>query len=436
MAILLFICTIGVLFAFCWRVSIEQKLIYILLTTGLFLYSGFGISYYEVNNGYAIHYLFFLIVLLLTVRIVINSKKRIVFGKKTYGYKQDIPFTVQLDSSLEKIDNWIIIFTFIYLVTMLFPLVYPTNRLASIFDFSNFTSHGIHAVRAAHNSNKLLKLSDAVCSACQPFFFVFLYRCAIGKWKKKVLGFFCCVVWFVLSFGKNNYLSRYQLIIFMSFFVMYLIICKYKKITIDKKTMVLLMVLVFILIPYLVSFKDIRLGRSAVKLSFSEALLELIEGECYYPTYYDTCINNAGLVNPIEYILWLIFLPIPSALWSGKPVVQVAYSFTSIFSTLTVNDAAYSNLLPSVLGESFLIFGPYFFWIEAIILGLTIGFYFKFFLASKQLSVLTAYMLLMLSTIGRGGSQSYLGVLINGSVVLIIFVYLSKRVVFGKGRYR
>ena len=214
--------------------------------------------------------------------------------------------------------------------------------------------------------------------------------------------------------------------IYLGFIVLYFIVCKYKEIKIDKKTVVLIVVAVIVLIPALVSFTDVRLGRSVTKLNFSDSLRALLEDECHYPEYYDICVQNAGLVDPIQYLLWIFFLPIPSAFWSSKPVVQIAYSFTGLFYSTAVTASNYSNLLPSVLGESFLIFGPYLFWIEAIIIGIVIGIYFNYFIQSKKLSMLTAYMLLMLATIGRGGSQSYLSVIINGSIVLILWIYIAK----------
>lgn len=424
--------TLLVVLYFCRRAPIELKLLYTILSASILLYSGLGISYIDVNNKYILHYFVFLIVLFCSIRAVYRSKVRFVFGKKGWN-RQEQDICVEIDNSLDKMEKLITFLAIIFILSMLFYMVYPTNRLASLFNISNFTSHGIHARRTEFNSNTLLKLSDAIGTAAQPFFFVFLYNCATGKLGKKIIGFLFSLMWFILVFGKYNYLSRYQLMIFLGFFFLYFSICQYGRIIVDKKMIVLCVIAAIVIIPFLVSYVDIRLGRTATKMGFWDSVMALIDGECGYPRYYDACVDNSGLVNPGMYILWLIFLPIPSVIWPSKPVVQVAYSFTSLFTTMTITDEAYYNLLPSIVGESLLIFGEWFFWIEAIILGCVIGIYFKFFLRSKKLSVLTAYMTLMLATIGRGGSQSYFGVVINGSIILIIFVYLSKRIRIGKG---
>lgn len=424
--------TLIVVLYFCRRAPIELKLIYTILAASIALYSGLGISYIDVNDKYIFDYFVFLIVLFCSIKAVYKSKVRFVFGKKEWN-SQKQSLSVEIDNSLDKMEKLITFLAIIYILSMLFYMVYPTNRLASLLNISNFTSHGIHARRAEFEANTLLKLSDAIGTAVQPFFFVFLYNCATGKLRKKIIGFLFSGMWCALVFGKYNYLSRYQLMIFLGFFFLYFSICQYGKITVDKKMIVLCVIVAIVIIPFLVSFVDIRLGRTATKMGLGDSFMTLIDGECGYPKYYDACVDNSGLVNPGMYILWLIFLPIPSVIWPGKPVVQVAYSFTSLFTTMSITDEAYYNLLPSIVGESLLIFGEWFFWIEAIILGCVIGIYFKFFLQSEKLSVLTAYMILMLATIGRGGSQSYFGVVINGSIILMIFIYLSKRVRIKRG---
>lgn len=66
------------------------------------------------------------------------------------------------------------------------------------------------------------------------------------------------------------------------------------------------------------------------------------------------------------------------------------------------------------------------FWIKGILLGVVIGMHFKYFIRSKKLSLLTAYMLLMFATIGRVGSQYYFSATINRSTALIIWIYMNQ----------
>ena len=108
----------------------------------------------------------------------------------------------------------------------------------------------------------------------------------------------------------------------------------------------------------------------------------------------------------------------------GKPTIDPSFEFTKMLvgGNISRDAANYYNSLPSLLGESFLIFGESFYFIEAIVLGIVIGVFFRYFMQSKKLSSLTLYMAIMLVTLGRGGETSYMSVIINGSIMLILWI--------------
>lgn len=414
--------TVFITLAFCYKVSIEKKLLFCVLAFSIMMYSGIGIAYEHVADKYILCYYIFLIVLFGAIRIV--SSDRISF--LPYPYKKNkISLRQQFESDIDKTEMVFCFFSVLFIASLAINIIYPVNRTASLFQITNFTSAGIHARRAERNSTLILKLADTINISTKPFFFVYLYQ--LIRKNKGVYGFVWIFLWIWLEFGKYNYLSRYEMVIYMAFIIFYGLICRYKTINIDFKTVGICFALAILMIPFLVSYVDIRLGREAVDRSFFDALLELIETECFYPQYYENCIENAGLIRPFDFLLWMLFLPIPSALWKGKPIVQISYAFTALYTDKSIMASNYSNMLPSILGEAFLIFGENYFWVEALVMGLVIGLYFKFFLKSKRLSVLTAYMILMLATIGRGGAQSYLAVLINGSIILIIWMYICSK---------
>ena len=428
-AIIITLVTCLIVCFFCYRKTIELKLIYIILGISIYLYSGLGISYNDVKNIYIIDYSIFLVVLFLTIQKTISTKIRIILSKYSIG-KMSIINQYTIEKMLTRKKRIVCCLCLAFFLSMLFYMVYPTNRLSELLSVSNFSSHGIHNLRYIYNSNKLLKLSDAIRLITQPFFFIFLYYCATGSKTKQFLGSLSIVLWIVLSFGKFHYISRYQMVVFLLLIFAYQQICQYKELIIDKKIIIKIMILAIILIPFLVAFTDMRLGRSVVNIGFLESIGLLLESECYYPRYYDICIKNSNLVSPIQYILWLLFLPVPNFIWADKPMIQIAYEFTSMFSSLSVTDAAYSNLLPSILGEAFLIYGEYFFWVHAVILGFLIGVIFRVLLKSKKLSILSAYFIIILATIGRGGSQSYAPFAINSLFSLFTVFFMCNSLKF------
>ena len=218
--------------------------------------------------------------------------------------------------------------------------------------------------------------------------------------------------------------------IYLLYFLFSIGLLRYGEIRLDKRMVVLMIVTAIAVVPFLVSFTFARTGQSYSGESFIDSLRALVDGETYYPIYYDRILRDGqNLVKPGEFISWLICLPIPSVLWPGKPTIDPSYEFTKmLIGYISKTAATYYNSLPSILGEAFMIFGRSFSFIEGFLLGIFIGIYFKFFFRSKKLSALTMYMLLMLATIGRGGATSYMSVLINGSIILILWLLTISRI--------
>lgn len=164
-------------------------------------------------------------------------------------------------------------------------------------------------------------------------------------------------------------------------------------------------------------------------MSIFTSLQSLIESEIYYPQNYDICKSMYGSESILNFILWLICLPIPSILFPVKPTVTIAYNFTYAVSGLQYGSQAYySSLLPSIVGEGIILLGPWMIGFYGILLGIFIGFYYKFIKKYNSLCVLNLYMLLMILTIGRGGASSYMSVLINGTFSILIWGYAFNKI--------
>ena len=84
-AIIITLVTCLIVCFFCYRKTIELKLIYIILGISIYLYSGLGISYNDVKNIYIIDYSIFLVVLFLTIQKTISTKIRIILSKYSIG---------------------------------------------------------------------------------------------------------------------------------------------------------------------------------------------------------------------------------------------------------------------------------------------------------------------------------------------------------------
>ena len=421
MLLLISLITLLILLLFIKGASKEEKFIYSFIALGYYAYSGFGISYESVNNMYLLQYSIFLFCMLAPIKLI-NGKRIIQIGRIRLCGGPIEPVGSYIDSKLES-DQWIYtIGLVVFLLSYFVYLLTPNFRVADLWNPPVSSVIGIHAKRYAEK-NVIIKLADTLNIMTMPFFFVKLNSFAEkGKWVKYFTAFF---IWFYLSYLQYCYLSRYQLMVFMMFFLFSIGIVKYGEIKLESKIVILIIVSIMMAVPFLASFTFQRMGLEASSSSFGESILSLIEGETYYPIYYDRILDSGtGLVSPLMFILWIICLPIPSIIMPGKPTIDPSFEFTKMLvgGNISRDAANYYNSLPSLLGESFLIFGESFYFIEAIVLGIVIGVFFRYFMQSKKLSSLTLYMAIMLVTLGRGGATSYMSVIINGSIMLILWI--------------
>lgn len=422
--ILIALLTAVITMLFCRKGSIEENFIYIFLSVSIFIYSGFGISYAEVNNNYILYYVAFIVAMYLPIKLISSKRIHFVFGnQKRY---QTIDTVDRIDSALDLYPKVYKVGAFIFLFSLFVYLLIPTFRISDLWHPSMFSAISIHARRNAEK-NFIIRLADTLNIITMPFFFVELQT--LAQKKKKALYFVLVIIWAYLDYLKYGYLSRYQLMIYLLFILFSVGLVRYGEIRLDKRMITVMIISAVVVVPFLVSFTFVRTGQTYTGGTFNDSLRALIDGETYYPIYYDRILQEGqDLVSPSDFVSWLVCLPIPSVIWPGKPTIDPSYEFTKmLIGYISKTAATYYNSLPSILGEAFMIFGRSFSFIEGMLLGLFIGIYFKFFFRSKKLSALTMYMLLMLATIGRGGATSYMSVLINGSIILIIWLFIVSR---------
>ena len=189
--------------------------------------------------------------------------------------------------------------------------------------------------------------------------------------------------------------------------------------------MIYISLMIVLSIPFLLWYEVFRLGGNVAEISLNESFKELIFKEADYPKYYEY-INEYmyGNISAIKYLLWLIFLPIPSIIFPSKPTVALNTIFSEIFLGISKESYGYYVLLPSLLGEAFLIYGKYFYWIHAIVIGVVIAIVCKFMEKHKYLRYNNLFYSIYILTIGRGGSQGYLSYIINSSMPIVLAILI------------
>ena len=419
--ILIALLTIIPTYVACRKEHKSSKLIYIIIAASTFLYSGVGIAYDTVNSKYIIQYIMFLVCLLFTIKTVFHIKT-----KRRFNLDHEIG-SVDFDCN----SSIVTVLTIVFYISISMHLFYPTFQPWKFFQPSGPISTYIYAQRAEARSYALLNLCETLSTACLPFFCLFLKR-MVNK-RKKPIVVVLIILWAYLTYLQFNYIGRYQLIVYAAFAYFICAFVYPEGIVVQRKYIVIFISAFIAMIPFLVAYTSIRKGIISGHLSISDSISTLIRDECGYPLTYNICEDLQGTGGRLNFILWLLLLPIPSALFVfiSKPTLAVAHQFTYALTGRILGVGNYSSSLPSVLGEGIIIWGMDWVWLHGIIMGIFIGINLRFLKSHKSLDILYLYMITLLAVIGRGGAQSYMGTLINGTVFIMLWWWMCNRLRIG-----
>lgn len=404
------------------------KIVYFFIIIGVFMYSGVGIAYERVDNSYILNYGIFLFSLLFSIKFIFHIRTGHE-GKRSILYQIRLKSTIDEDIDVAANSITVKLLAILYLCTLAVYLFIPSFRILDFFrpHFANIVINNVYATNAANQSNIILKLASTLNIMSLPFFCVYVNH--LIESDKKTKGVLLIILSIYLEFLQKNYLGRYKMVILFVYVFFVIAFVKKEQFKLDFKKIGILGLLLMASVPFLYSFIFIRSGGSIDNTSFIKSLELLLESEVYYPKYYDVCssIFTANGSLGIKFILYLICLPIPSILFPGKPTVNASFYLTFAETGRWFGDANYTSCLPSVLGEGMIIWGPTFVFLHGIVLGIVIGVVFKFLMKYKSLTVLYVYYAVNLLALGRGGAESYLSGLVNGTIIMILWVLILKR---------
>ena len=386
------------------------KIMFSLLCGSVFVYSGYGIAFPEVDDRYIVPYMIFVSSFSIPFLCLKNNK----LG----GCLQD---RSSVDSFFETHITFLKYCTFIYLLCLFIPLVYPEFKLFQIFQTGFSGLVGFYDLRVQYKSNALIGLIDTIRVFSTPFFFIYLTVIKEKKSSSKApITLFLISI--LLEYMRYSYMGRYQMMI-NALLIFFILKCaKGYQFDIKFKQLLYIAIGVISAVPFLYAYTFIRQGNDVeINESFGDIAKLLINSETYYPIYYDHIVNSSYLKSqtPLTFILWLIFLPIPSVIWSGKPTLQ-SDAFTYSLTGMQYGDNGYSSSLPSVMGEALMYFGESFYWIQPLILGSVIIILINYLFKHRSTNLLSLYLIAYVLSIGRGGAASYMSTIIFGVLPIII----------------
>lgn len=423
---LIVVLTIVPAYIVCRKEKRTTRIIFVIISASTFLYSGVGIAYETVDSKYIVQYVLFLVSILVTVKLIFHVRV-----KRRFNIDTEIG-TIDFDCN----SKMVTILTVVFFISISMHLFYPTFQPWKFFQPSGPISTYIYAQRANSRSYLLLNICETLSTACLPFFCMYLKR--LVEKHKKLIAVLLVALWAYLTYLQYNYIGRYQLIVYAAFAYFICAFVRPEGIVVQRKYIIIFASAMIAMIPFLVAYTSIRKGIISGYSSISDSISTLIEEECGYPLFYNVCEGLQGTGGRLNFILWMVLLPIPSAffIFTSKPTLAVAHQFTYAITGRIFGTGNYSSSLPSVLGEGIMIWGMNWVWLHGIVMGIFIGINLRFLKGHRSLDILYLYMITLLTVIGRGGAQSYMGTLINGTVFIMLWWWACNRVRIGSRSLR
>lgn len=375
------------------------------------MYSGFGIGYNENTNIYIIIYFNYLFCFLLSFTIF--SKIKITC----------------FEDKLSPIRNKKLLFliVIIYWVIKIVYLLYPQNILIRIFN-PVLSLIDIFGRQNEKVNNSILYFLNLITLIVKPFYFVFLL-----KYLKKNVFILLFVFDIYISFITNAYISKSEIFTNILFIIMSIIyfnkqnyyIRNIKTKNSSLKIVVIFIILLIVVLPYISDFNEIRVGNEIESITKIQKVYNMIEKEVDYPKRYSTMDTEDFRLKRNEYLKWLVTLPIPKRVINVK-TITINYYFTEKLTGKVPDSLGYTVFLPSVLGEAILLYGKYLSFKHAIILGFIIGILMSFINKNRVFMLWGLFLITQIIIIPRGGTQGALSLIINSSILIIIYSSTAK----------
>lgn len=395
----------------------HRVLVYIFLI-GFTTYSGIGLTIYEIDEAF-MYFLQYIAFIIIFIFFAVGSSNR--------RYKKMTLLSNNLTFIIENNPGLISCLTFIYILTFIFPFIYPIFNFLEIFNVNRLIS-GYKAmsftIRADRLNNTFYQLiTTQLRLIAMPFFYIYLY-----KNREKSLKF---LILFVLPFYlqaiNNCYLSRNEIAIIFVFVFAYLI--KEKKLN-----RITAIVITCVAVPYLLyvfgTLFYLRVGAENSFDGFLPVLRDLFSKETNFVFNYSSASNVSDKVNVFQFLLYVITLPIPSGLMKhvgiSTPILSQILTYEMI--GLRYGDLHYYILLPSILGEGIIIFNKYFAWMYAFIFAPFAVWFLRILKANKALTYLMVWYLVDFARQMRGGSQFIISYWVNTIIPFAIIIFLLSSV--------
>lgn len=372
----------------------------------VYFYSGFGIAIIKDGWLYLYKYSVFLFLLIATILLWNVIKIRNNSGL--------------IDRVYLKFRILVKILFLVHISTIVFALIYPEFRILDLLNPVSVFLEGdkgqeVFLSRISRASNPFLTINGYFRLLTTPFFYIHLYEKYKDDYKRLFKIMLAITYADIVIKGQWG---RVTLIIPFVFLLIHLNkLNKLKK----RSVLSLLLVGVFLVMPLMTNIADWRRGIYSTE---KPGITEFVDSEFTYPILYDLCLSiNEGSNNYKKYLTWLITLPIPSSVYNADYVVTKILSERAL--GVQYGMPGFYVLLPSWLGESFIVFGKNYYWVGAILTGSIIGLMNRIIARNKVMFLYDIFFTTLLFSYLRSVSQEFIAQLLQSMWLLLILVFLA-----------
>lgn len=407
----LFIIIIATILAFLlvsYKMQAKKKTLLFFCYIFLGIYSGVGGALVETASGYTFFYVAYLCILSISIRcssLAVDYKK----DQNTLNV-----FVEQHASKLLLLYFGLTIISFVYPEVKLKNLLSPPPPVLSGFDFEEEGNNYVGGLLSS-----VIYLLKAFIL---PFFYIGLYKYRSKPSKVLLL----LLLDLYLVYCKSGYVGRGTILktAIICFFVVYYQLSKRAK----KRLIFVAAALSPIVLYGFYRYSLIRMGTDVSGETISQAVEILFGQEICYPMHYNYYI---GLKNHHigDYLSWLVLLPLPGFLKFGLGDYFLNREFSMEILGLDASDSYFFILLPGVVGEGLYVFGPYLFWLHAIVLGIFIRFVIDTFTSNEVFTYYFYNCIVSLSfMLARAGTVSVYPIMMKSILsIIIVFYFVCRR---------
>lgn len=380
----------------------------LMMYTFIFIYSGIGGSLKEANSLYSIYYCIYLMVL----TVVLKKSKR--------GLKYTSNDSLSFDSF---IDKHAIKFILIYVLLNFFSLIYPDIKLSNLLSppQPDLSSYNFEEEGSKAGMDGISSLIYYIKSIFLPFFYWGLYK--YNRNPKIVIGTLLFNLY--VGYCASGYMSRSSMlfVLILSFMSIYRLLSPSKR----RKLIISCVIAAPFLLYAFYQFSVMRLSSSTENISISQAVTVLFRQEIGYPLHFNDYFYKSDTYVS-DFLGWLILLPLPGFLKFGHGMFALNKTFSMLILGLEPSDQYFYVVLPGIVGEAIFVFGPFLFFVHAIILGMVIRYVMNTCDKCNSLIFVFYYYMVQFSFgMSRAGTISIYPSVFKYFVIIVFVLYMVKR---------